>query len=118
MKMTRTLALILAGLVLVPLWGCGPDSAFQQAYVRGHNIRSMITIEEVAIALERYRQEHGAYPAATSVPELQKALASLLGSGGYMDRWGQLLLVDVTPGGYTLTSKGRTGRAATSSAAR
>jgi hypothetical protein len=111
MKKTPAFALVLAGLALVPLWGCGADSAYHQAYVRGCNIRSMTTIEGVALALEQYKQAHGSYPVAKSVPELQTALAALLKGGGYTDRWGEPLLVDVSPDGYTLTSKGddRTG---------
>lgn len=106
--MRRRLALIvvIAGLVGPTLAGCGACTAFGEAYVRGSNMRSMLTIKEVAIALERHRQKHGSYPTAKSIAELWRGVAPLLDNAACADRWGEALVVDVEPESYTLTSKG------------
>lgn len=106
MKAPLVLALLLTGIGLMSLSGCGACTEYDQAYVRGSNIRSMSTIKGVAVALERHRQAHGSYPAAKSIAELQKELASSPSSTGYVDRWGEPLLVEVSADNYTLTSKG------------
>ena len=93
---------------IVASLGCGD---FEQAKVRGSNISSMMAIKDVSIAIEQFRSSHGSYPTATTLAELQKATSPLLDHAQTTDRWGELLLVDVSGGGYVVTSKGddRTG---------
>jgi hypothetical protein len=71
----------------------------------------MMAIKDVSIALEHYRHDHGSYPTAQTISDLQRALAPLLDRARTQDRWGEALLVDVTAEGYTISSKGsdRTG---------
>ncbi len=81
------------------------------AKVVGSNVASMVVMRDVAIGLERYRQEHGSYPSAQSIADLQKKADPFLAGARLTDKWGEPLVVDVTPASYTLTSKGakRTG---------
>jgi hypothetical protein len=90
------------------LLGCGQ---FEQAKVRGSNINSMLAIKDVSIALERYRHDHGEYPVAKTMADLQKAVAPSLDHAQTADRWVEPLIVEVTAESYTITSKGddRTG---------
>ena len=96
---------------MVSLPSCGACATYDQAFVRGSNIRSMMALKQVAIALERQRNEHGSYPAAKSIADLQATIVPALDNTSCTDRWGEPLVVDVTSDSYTLTSKGddRTG---------
>lgn len=85
--------------------GCGAAENFENAKSIGSNIRTMMNMQEVAVALERHRAEHGTFPAADSMAALRVALGRPLEFRG-VDRWGEELLVSVTPEGYVLTSKG------------
>lgn len=58
------------------------------------------------ILLEAHRAKHGEYPAADSMAELRSLLAAELAAERGVDRWGEPLIVTVTPVAYTLTSKG------------
>lgn len=109
MRSSIVSVVIIAGAIATSLTGCG--ASYEQAKVRGTNINSMMAIEAVSIALEQYKLTHGSYPSAHTMAELQKAVAPLLDHARTTDRWGEVLLVDVTTDGYTLTSKGadRTG---------
>jgi hypothetical protein len=62
-------------------------------------------MQEVAVALERHRADHGTFPAADSMAALRVALGRPLQFRG-VDRWDEDLLVSVSPEGYVLTSKG------------
>jgi len=109
MKRKIALGLIIAGIALLAVVGLVAYVAYpnvHEAYVRGCNIYSMIAIKDVAIALEHYRQEHGTYPAAKSIRDLQEAMVPSLANARVIDRWGEPLVVDVTATSYTLTSKG------------
>jgi hypothetical protein len=109
MKLSFVPVAIGAGIVAVLMLGCG--ASYEQAKVRGSNINSMMAIKDVSIALERYRHDHGSYPTANTMAELQKALAPLLDHARSRDRWGELLLIEVNGDSYMVASKGddRTG---------
>jgi hypothetical protein len=109
MRRTLVLVAIVSGMIATMLLGCG--ASYEQAKVRGSNINSMMAIRDVSIALERYRHDHGTYPMANTMAELQKAVAPLLDHVQSTDRWGEPLVVEVTNESYTVTSKGddRTG---------
>lgn len=95
---------LLAGTVVTSLTGCG--AAYEEAKVRGSNINSMMALEAVSIALEQHKRAHGTYPPAVTMAELQQGVAPLLDRARTTDRWGEVLVVEVTPDSYTLTSKG------------
>jgi Tfp pilus assembly protein PilE len=106
MKRWIVLGVIVVAVGILCLTALVAYPTYHRAYVAGSNIASMIVIKDVAIALERYRQERGPYPAAQSIDDLRKVLAPLLANARLTDRWGEPLVVDVTPASYTLTSKG------------
>lgn len=102
-RLSKVLAI---GLILVALAGCGASDTCNRAYTRGTNIKSMIAITNVAIALETHYLEHDEYPTADSMRQLRLALAPYLGEELGFDRWGEPLVVTVTADSYLLTSKG------------
>jgi len=105
-KWSLAVSAVVACLATIFLTGCDACATYEAAQVRGSNIRSMIAIRDVAIALEQYRNDHGSYPPGKSIVDLQETLAPLLTNTQRTDRWGEPLVVDVTSDRYTLTSKG------------
>jgi hypothetical protein len=89
--------------------GCGASENFNRAKIRGENIRTMIAMKNVAIALEIYRNVEDDYPTADSMAQLKSQLDTYLGSERGVDRWGNALVVTVTPDSYVLTSGGDDG---------
>jgi hypothetical protein len=98
------------GLLVASILACGFSENYNRAYTRGANIKSMIAIRNVAVALEQYRADHGEYPVAGSMNELRTSLSSYLGEELGIDRWGEPLVVTVTADSYTLSSKGDDGQ--------
>ena len=98
------------GLVLLLLatlcLACGTADSFNNAKTIGENIRTMMNIQDVAVALEKYRAEHGTYPSSESMSSLRTVLGSV-SPEATIDRWGEPLLVAVTPESYTISSKGK-----------
>jgi len=70
----------------------------------------MVTLRDVAVALERYRVEHGTYPPAATEHDLRAFLEpTYMPTGSWIDRWGHPLVVEVKPDGYLLSSSGDDG---------
>ncbi len=105
MLCSRQSQVLMICVILVSL-GCGAPDTYNQAYTRGANIKSMIAITNVAIALENYRLDRGEYPPTESMGQLYAVLKGYLGEERGVDRWGQALIVTVTPESYALSSKG------------
>lgn len=72
---------------------------------------SMMRLQQVARAIERFRVANGRYPTASSMAALQAALSNYLFHQASWDAWTEPFLVDATSTSYTLTSRGsnRTG---------
>ena len=80
--------------------GC---SNAERGYVIGSNLATMGKIRDVAIALEGYKAEHGAYPVATSGAELRTLLS--LDDAKLVDRWNEPLIIRVKTDGYLIASE-------------
>ena len=106
MRMPRLVPILFIVFMLALTASWGDDSTFSRAYARGVNIRSMVSLMNVAIALEAYRSEHGTYPLANSMHQLRFLLRAHLGDELGLDRWREPLVVTVTPDSYVLLSKG------------
>ena len=106
MRFSRVGQVFSIGLMLAMMVSCGAGDTYNRAHNRGANINSMIAIKNVAIALETYRVERGEYPTVDSMDQLRPVLGAYLGDERGIDRWGESLIVTVTPASYVLTSKG------------
>lgn len=92
---------------VVLLAACGLGETYNQAYTRGSNIRSMITLRNAAIALEHYQLANGSYPEASDAAALRTILVpEYLDAWSGRDKWGEPILVRCDESGYLLSSKG------------
>ena len=105
MRLLRSAGFLALVLIVHMVSGCGVGEDFNNARIRGENIFSMIAITNVAVALERYRGKHSEYPTADSMADLRPLLETYLGQERGIDRWGEELIVDVSPDGYVLSSR-------------
>jgi hypothetical protein len=110
MNNSRFAAGVLVLLFALTLAGCGIVNAWNQGKTAGADFGTMFTLEQSAIALDRYRADHGKYPTATTVAELKAALEpTCISQARWEDNWKHPLLVEVTPEGYLLSSSGEDG---------
>jgi len=87
--------------------GCTACENYNRAYTRGSNIRTMMALRDVAIALERYQLANGEYPAASDASALRAVLVpTYVETWPGTDKWGEPILVRCNESGYLLTSKG------------
>ncbi len=115
-----TMALLLAA--LLPACGRGDDPSVAEeaaaAAARGvdqaKQERTLGRLEALRGALERYRIDHGSYPAGGSLDAIGPALSPLyLPRLESLDAWGNPMSYAATDDSYTVISAGDDGRAGT-----